>query len=74
LPSPSSPAPETLQRPDALGQAGGMFVDALRLATYSVAMPLPRGFVPPCLPTKAPQPPGVHEIRYDGAPRRLRQA
>ena len=57
------------------GKRGGMFVDALRLATYSVAMPLPRGFVPPCVPTKAPQPPGgVHEIRYDGAPRRLRQA
>jgi hypothetical protein len=33
-----------------------ILVDALRLATYSAA-PLPRGFVPPCLPTKAPQPP-----------------
>jgi len=35
-------------------------------------MPLPRGFVPPCLPTNAPQPPTgdawLHEIRYDGAP------
>jgi ATP-dependent DNA ligase len=45
-------------------------VDALRLATYSAAMPLPRGFVPPCLPTKAPQPPSgdvwVHEIKHDG--------
>ena len=55
-----------------------MFVDALCLATYSVAMPLPRGFVPPCLPIKAPQPPNgdawLHEIRYDGAPRRLKQA
>jgi ATP-dependent DNA ligase len=34
-------------------------------------MPLPRlGFVPPCLPTKAPQPPTgdawVHEIKHDG--------
>ena len=33
-------------------------------------MPLPRGFVPPCLPTKAPQPPGgdasLHEIKHDG--------
>src|SRR5258706_4930273 len=33
-------------------------------------MPLPRGFVPPCLPTKAPQPPSgdtwVHEIKHDG--------
>ena len=47
-----------------------MLVDALRLATYSAAMPLPRGFVPPCLPTKAPQPPSgeawVHEIKHDG--------
>jgi ATP-dependent DNA ligase len=45
-------------------------VDALRLATYSAAMPLLRGFVPPCLPTKAPQPPSgdtwVHEIKHDG--------
>jgi bifunctional non-homologous end joining protein LigD len=45
-------------------------VDAFRLATYSAAMPLPRGFVPPCLPTKAPQPPTgetwVHEIKHDG--------
>ena len=45
-------------------------VDASRLATYSAAMPLPRGFVPPCLPTKAPQPPSgdtwVHEIKHDG--------
>jgi ATP-dependent DNA ligase len=44
-------------------------VDALRLANYSAAMPLPRGFVPPCLPTKAPQPPSgdtwVHEIKHD---------
>jgi ATP-dependent DNA ligase len=42
----------------------------LRLATYSAAMSLPRGFVPPCLPTKAPQPPSgdtwVHEIKHDG--------
>jgi bifunctional non-homologous end joining protein LigD len=33
-------------------------------------MPLPHGFVPPCLPTKAPQPPSgdtwVHEIKHDG--------
>jgi len=33
-------------------------------------MPLPRGFVPPCLPTKAPQPPTggawVYEIKHDG--------
>ena len=33
-------------------------------------MPLPLGFVPPCLPTKAPQPPSggtwVHEIKHDG--------
>jgi bifunctional non-homologous end joining protein LigD len=45
-------------------------VDALRLATYSAAMPLPRGFVPPCLATKARQPPTgdtwVHEIKHDG--------
>jgi bifunctional non-homologous end joining protein LigD len=45
-------------------------VDALRLATYSAAMPLPRAFVPPCLPTKAPQPPSgdtwLHEIKHDG--------
>ena len=33
-------------------------------------MPLPRGFVPPCLPIKAPQPPNgdawLHEIKHDG--------
>jgi bifunctional non-homologous end joining protein LigD len=32
-------------------------------------MPLPRGFVPPCLPTKAPEPPTggtwLHEIKHD---------
>src|SRR6266516_178412 len=34
------------------------------------AMPLPLGFIPPCLPTKSPQPPTgdtwVHEIKHDG--------
>jgi ATP-dependent DNA ligase len=33
-------------------------------------MPLPRGFVPPCLPTKAHTPPSsemwLHEIKHDG--------
>jgi ATP-dependent DNA ligase len=33
-------------------------------------MPLPPGFVPPCLPTKAPRPPTgeiwLHEIKHDG--------
>jgi bifunctional non-homologous end joining protein LigD len=33
-------------------------------------MPLPRGFVPPCLPTKAAEPPSgdvwLHEIKHDG--------
>jgi bifunctional non-homologous end joining protein LigD len=33
-------------------------------------MPLPHGFVPPCLPTKAPQPPSgdawLHQIKHDG--------
>jgi bifunctional non-homologous end joining protein LigD len=33
-------------------------------------MPLPRGFVPPCLPAKAPHPPSgdtwIHEIKHDG--------
>jgi bifunctional non-homologous end joining protein LigD len=33
-------------------------------------MPLPASFIPPCLPTKAPQPPTgdtwVHEIKHDG--------
>src|SRR5262249_47993041 len=33
-------------------------------------MPLPRGFVPPCLPTKAATPPSgeawLHEIKHDG--------
>src|SRR5262249_35176307 len=33
-------------------------------------MPLPPGFVPPCLPTKAPQPSTgdawLHEIKHDG--------
>jgi bifunctional non-homologous end joining protein LigD len=52
------------------GRWRAILVDALRLATYSAAMPLPRGFVPPCLPTKAPQPPSgdtwVHEIKHDG--------
>jgi bifunctional non-homologous end joining protein LigD len=47
-----------------------MLVDDLPGATYSAAMPLPRGFVPPCLPTKAPQPPSgdtwIHEIKHDG--------
>jgi bifunctional non-homologous end joining protein LigD len=47
-----------------------MLVDALPVTTYSAAMPLPRGFVPPCLPTRAPQPPSgdtwVHEIKHDG--------
>ena len=39
-------------------------------APYSRVMPLPRGFIPPCLPTKAPQPPTgetwLHEIKHDG--------
>jgi hypothetical protein len=30
---------------------------------------MPRGFVPPCLPTRAPQPPSgyawLHEIKHD---------
>ena len=34
------------------------------------ALPLPAGFVPPCLPTKAPAPPSgalwLHEIKHDG--------
>jgi hypothetical protein len=33
-------------------------------------MPLPLGFIPPCLPTKAPRPPTgaawLHEIKHDG--------
>ncbi len=33
-------------------------------------MPLPSGFVPPCLTTKAPRPPTgkawLHEIKHDG--------
>ena len=33
-------------------------------------MALPIGFIPPCLPTKAPQPPSgsfwLHEIKHDG--------
>jgi bifunctional non-homologous end joining protein LigD len=33
-------------------------------------MPLPLGFVAPCLPTKAPHPPTgkawLHEIKHDG--------
>jgi ATP-dependent DNA ligase len=33
-------------------------------------MPLPPGFIPSCLPTKAPQPPSgdawLHEIKHDG--------
>ena len=33
-------------------------------------MPLPAGFVPPCLPTKAQEPPSgeawLHEIKHDG--------
>jgi hypothetical protein len=48
-------------RPENVGATSArvMSVDALRFATYSAAMPLPRGFVPPCLPTKAPQPPNA---------------
>ena len=37
---------------------------------YSGLMPLPPGFVPPCLPTKALRPPSgeawLHEIKHDG--------
>ena len=37
----------------------------------------PAGFVPPCLPTKAPQPPTgeawLHEIKHDGLPRHRAQ-
>jgi hypothetical protein len=55
---------------DAARRWRAILVDAFRLATYPAAMPLPRGFVPPCLPTKAPQPPSgdtwVHEIKHDG--------
>jgi ATP-dependent DNA ligase len=44
--------------------------DAPAPAPYSRAMPLPPGFVPPYLPTKAPQPPTgeawLHEIKHDG--------
>jgi ATP-dependent DNA ligase len=47
-----------------------ILVDALRLATYSAAMPLPGGFVSPCVPTTASQPQSgddwVHEIKQDG--------
>ena len=36
----------------------------------NAAMPLPLGFVPPCLPTKAQNPPTgeawLHEIKHDG--------
>jgi hypothetical protein len=39
-------------------------------APYSRVMPLPLGFIPPCLPTNAPQPPTretwLHEIKHDG--------
>jgi bifunctional non-homologous end joining protein LigD len=39
-------------------------------ASILTGLPLPHGFVPPCLPTKAPQPPSgdtwVHEIKHDG--------
>jgi ATP-dependent DNA ligase len=47
---------------------------------YKIHMPLPLGFVPPCLPTKAPQPPSgdawLHEIKHDGlsSPRNRRSA
>jgi bifunctional non-homologous end joining protein LigD len=37
---------------------------------YRAARSLPRGFVPPCLPTKAAEPPSgdvwLHEIKHDG--------
>jgi hypothetical protein len=46
-------------------------VDALRLATYSAAMPPPRGFIPPCLPTKAPQPPSGDTWVHDRKASRL---
>ena len=51
------------------GRSGVPF-DAPRHALYGRFMPLPPGFVPPCLPTKAPQPPSgnawLHEIKHDG--------
>jgi ATP-dependent DNA ligase len=44
--------------------------DAPRTTLYTPAMPLPPGFIAPCLPTKAPQPPTgeawLHEIKHDG--------
>jgi bifunctional non-homologous end joining protein LigD len=44
--------------------------DCVVTALYRHKMSLPRGFVPPCLPTKAPQPPTgdawLHEIKHDG--------
>jgi hypothetical protein len=41
-------------------------------------MPLPNGYIPPCIPTralKAPAGPGwVHEIKYDGYRLQVRRA
>ena len=53
---------------------GGSRTEALytRRASTLIARscPSPPGFVPPCLPTKAPQPPTgelwLHEIKHDG--------
>jgi ATP-dependent DNA ligase len=44
--------------------------DTLHASALYPSMPLPPGFVPPCRPAKAPQPPTgetwLHEIKHDG--------
>src|SRR5215471_13428985 len=53
----------------------GLCFDSLRTARCPMTLgmsqrALPIGFIPPCLPTKAPQPPSgsfwLHQIKHDG--------
>ena len=58
----------------AVNPPGPFRADISALSTRSVMLsrprPLPPGFIPPCLPTKAPRPPSddvwLHEIKHDG--------
>ena len=50
--------------------SSGSGFDTASTVPLGRAIPLPPGFVPPCLPTKAPRPPTgdawLHEIKHDG--------
>jgi bifunctional non-homologous end joining protein LigD len=47
-----------------------MLAPASAARYHPAAMRLPAGFIPPCLPTKAQEPPSgdgwLHEIKHDG--------